>query len=161
MASLTSPSNCPSCVDLHKKVQELEQRISTLHKIQEAKQFLDKVLLGCAPATTSVDEMDDTAPYGTPSLAKASSPLASATAPTAFPDPGAAPFGFDILSIQDFPPLGESASQAAIEAAKSSSSAHLRLLKEAVMRRRLRRVLHPEASGHPSTPSQPRESAVF
>lgn len=61
MAPLTSLPGCQSCADLSKKICELEQRISTLYKIQDAEKFLDTIIFGSAPATSGA-ELGDTIP---------------------------------------------------------------------------------------------------
>ncbi|KAL7382219.1 hypothetical protein ABVT39_018767 [Epinephelus coioides] len=63
MAPLTSPSGCVSCAYLAEKTLELEGRISTLYKIQEAEKLLDTIVFRPAQTDTNSGlEPDATTP---------------------------------------------------------------------------------------------------
>lgn len=59
MAQHTS-TGCQGCIDLAKKIEELEGRISTLHQIQKSEKFLDSVIT--FGPTQDTGEMDSTVP---------------------------------------------------------------------------------------------------
>ncbi|CAJ1081199.1 unnamed protein product [Xyrichtys novacula] len=89
MAPLTISPGCQSCADFKSKVCELEQRISTLYQIQDTEKYLDTIILGAAPASSSAElELEDTAPVASSSMevtstfpgASAASTVATSTA---------------------------------------------------------------------------------
>lgn len=85
MPALTSPSGCVSCASLAVKILELEGRISTLYKIQEAEKYLDTIVFKPAqPDSSSGLEPDPTAvvPTSSPDPAFAAhSPARESTSP--------------------------------------------------------------------------------
>ncbi|XP_075942749.1 cytosolic phospholipase A2 gamma-like [Anarhichas minor] len=77
MAPLTSPSDCVSCARLVDKITELEGRISTLYRIQEAENLMDTIIFGPAQTDTASDRVHDSI---------ASSPAAAAPPPVTVPE---------------------------------------------------------------------------
>ncbi|TWW53147.1 hypothetical protein D4764_0275540, partial [Takifugu flavidus] len=92
MAPLSSSSSCANCAYLAVKIQELEQRISTLYQIQEAERFIDTIVFKEPhPDSADASDPDITAPNTTvtttspPAVHPLISPDASSTKHAAGP----------------------------------------------------------------------------
>ena len=79
MAPLTSPLGCVSCARLYLKVEQLEERISTLYKIQEAEQFLDTIVIGPAGCITTAGPVSP--PATAPDTAASSAAIKTISSP--------------------------------------------------------------------------------
>ncbi|KAL7379192.1 hypothetical protein ABVT39_024350 [Epinephelus coioides] len=97
MAPLTLPPACESCVSLS-KIAELEQRTSTLYKIQEAERQLNTIIFGPAQTpTTTAEDLAVTAPY----LPDAATPPAATLTPPAATTPATVAVSISVTIPQD------------------------------------------------------------